>query len=76
MRLFVSSKHERHWIAQTPDGWMVFPAEVDGWHKRMPARGLDPVHLREIPRSRAFNTGMPGVPERQVQAFPSLRNVA
>ena len=38
---------------------MVFPAQENGWTLRRPARGLDPIHLREVPLSVADRTGLP-----------------
>jgi hypothetical protein len=40
----------------------MFPAEVAGWKKRRPARGLDPLEMREVPLRMGFNTGIPGAP--------------
>jgi len=40
----------------------MFPAEVDGWQKGQPARGFDPLELREVPLRLGFNTGIPGAP--------------
>jgi hypothetical protein len=40
----------------------MFPAELDGWKKRKPARVLDPLELREVPLRMGFNTGIPGAP--------------
>ena len=59
MKLYRSSTHDHHWIAYSSDsGWMMFPARENGWLDRRPARGLDPMHLREVPLRLAFNTGM------------------
>ena len=50
MKLYRSRKNPTRWIACTPtSGWVVFPAEDGGWHKRQPVRGLDPIDLREVP---------------------------
>jgi hypothetical protein len=50
LKLYRSSCHPRHWIAYVPGaGWLMFPDRADGWAKRQPARGLDPMHLREVP---------------------------
>jgi hypothetical protein len=40
-------------------GWVMFPAEVDGWQQRQPARGMDPLDVREVPLRLGFNTGLP-----------------
>jgi hypothetical protein len=39
-------------------GWFVFPAQEDGWDQRRQARGLDPLHLREVPLRAAASTGI------------------
>ena len=60
IKLYRSAMHPRHWVAYVPgDGWVVFPALENGWSLRHPARGLDPIHLREVPLSMADNTGCP-----------------
>ena len=59
-RLFWSRDHDRHWIAYTPaTGYVCFPAERDGWHKRRPVPTYGADELREIPARLAFNTGFP-----------------
>jgi hypothetical protein len=59
-KLYRSAKHLHHWVACIEGtGWVVFPAKENGWEERKPARGLDPVHLREIPLQMAFKTGLP-----------------
>jgi hypothetical protein len=51
------------WFSFDPeDGWVVFPAEVDGWHKRRASSSVDPTELREVPLRMGFNTGIPGAP--------------
>ena len=61
MKLYRSAKHETRWFAFGPEiGWVMFPAEVDGWQKRQPARGIDPLDVREVPLRLGFNTGFPG----------------
>jgi hypothetical protein len=58
-KLYRSRQHEGSWIAYTQEtGWVVFPAEAGGWEKRRPCRGLDPVHLRQVPADLAANTGV------------------
>ena len=58
-RLYRSANHLHHWVACIEGaGWVIFPAKENGWEERRPARGLDPVHLREIPLKLAFNTGL------------------
>ena len=61
MRLFRSAKHQNRWFAFAPEvGWVTFPAEVGGWHKRQSASGIDPLDVREVPLRLGFNTGFPG----------------
>jgi hypothetical protein len=63
MRLYRSSKHLTLWIAFSREtGWVMFPAERNGWGKRQPARGIDPIDIREVPVRLGFNTGLPGAP--------------
>jgi len=58
-KLYRSAVHANHWIAYSgTTGWMMFPARENGWRDRRPARGVDPVHLREVPLRLAFNTGL------------------
>lgn len=60
IKLYNSLKHPNHWIAcVTGTGWVAFPKTEDGWNQRHPARGLDPMHLREAPLRMARNTGAP-----------------
>jgi hypothetical protein len=59
MKLYRSAQHPGQWVAYGPGlGWVVFPARERGWDERRPARGLDPVHLREVPNALAAKTGM------------------
>jgi hypothetical protein len=58
-KLYWSRDYYRHWVAFTPKhGFVVFPAEQNGWSKRRPV-AHDPAKLQEIPADRAFNTGFP-----------------
>ena len=51
------------WFAFDPEtGWVMFPAEVGGWHKRQASSGVDPTDMREVPLRMGFNTGIPGAP--------------
>ena len=60
IKLYRSADHPRYWVAYVPgDGWVVFPARENGWSERHPARGLDPLHLREVSISQGANAGMP-----------------
>ena len=59
MKLFTSAKHPGYVVAYVPgDGWLMFPARENGWEKRQPARGLDPMHVREVRLHLAANTGL------------------
>jgi len=59
MKLYRSATHPGNWVAYLPGaGWFVFPARENGWEERRPARGLDPIHLREVPAHAAANTGV------------------
>jgi hypothetical protein len=59
IKLYTSAKHPQHWIAYVPGtGWMMFPAQENGWERRQPARGLDPMHVREVLLQMAANTGL------------------
>ena len=60
MKLFWTRNDHKHWIAFSEStGLVVFPAELNGWHKRRPADvGTD--QLREVPLHLAAYTGMPG----------------
>jgi hypothetical protein len=58
IRLYRSGLHPETWVAYVPGtGWVAFPASENGWSERHPARGLDPLHLREVPVELAANTG-------------------
>jgi hypothetical protein len=59
-KLYKSTVHSNHWIASIPGlGWFVFPARENGWEDRQPARGLDPLYLREVPAKLGENAGFP-----------------
>jgi hypothetical protein len=59
IKLYKSAKHPKHWIAYVPGtGWTMFPAAENGWERRQPARGLDPMHVREVLLQLAANTGL------------------
>ena len=63
MRLYRGNNYPTRWFAfSSQTGWVMFPAEFEGWKKRQPARGIDPMHVREIPLRMAFGTGIPGAP--------------
>jgi hypothetical protein len=63
MKLYRSNSYAARWYAHSAStGWVMFPAEPGGWEKRQPARGIDPIDLREVPLRSALNTGIPGTP--------------
>jgi hypothetical protein len=37
----------------------MFPIRENGWEQRQPARGLDPLYLREMPLECAVDAGFP-----------------
>ena len=60
MKLYRSAVHPGQWLACGKEiGWVVFPARENGWEERRPARGIDPVHLREVPLNLGVAAGMP-----------------
>jgi hypothetical protein len=59
-KLYRSAVHNNYWIAFTNDqGWVAFPDKENGWEQRHPARGIDPLYLREAPASLAASAGFP-----------------
>jgi hypothetical protein len=64
MKLYRSINHPNQWFAFSQStGWVMFPAEPGGWSKRQPARGMDPMYVREVPARLALDTGMPASPK-------------
>jgi hypothetical protein len=62
LKLYRSVK-DTWWFAFDPEtGWVMFPAEIGGWHSRRPSSGVDPTEMREVPLRMGFNTGIPGAP--------------
>ena len=60
IKLYRNMERPGNWIAYVPEsGWVTFPAVANGWERRQPARGLDPLHLREAPLSQAAECGLP-----------------
>jgi len=52
--------YPNRWYAfSTFSGWVMFPAETNGWAKRQPARGVDPIDVREVPLELAADAGLP-----------------
>jgi len=79
MRLFHDHQHPDHWIAYHPrEGYVAFPARSGGWAERHPARGLDPMKVREVSVRMAEGTGMPGEPGviREEAAMRARRKTA
>lgn len=77
IKLYTSRLHPQQWIAYVPEsGWTVFPAQDQGWERRQPARGLDPVHLREVPLTAAAGTGLPQTAPVQAAALRTFKKVA
>jgi hypothetical protein len=67
IKLYKSLDHPNHWIAcVTGVGWVAFPKSANGWAQRHPARGLDPLGLREVPASLAQNTGAPALESEEL----------
>jgi hypothetical protein len=60
IKLYRDALRPKNWVAYVPEtGWVVFPATENGWEHRSPARGLDPLYLREVPLSQGFQAGVP-----------------
>jgi hypothetical protein len=60
MKLYCNINFVDRWYAYSEStGWVMFPAIIDGWNKRQPARGIDPMYVREVPLHLASNTGIP-----------------
>jgi len=69
MKLYRNSQYPNRWYAHGREtGWVMFPAELNGWLKRQPARGVDPMYTREVPINLAFDAGIPGSPNHAVEA--------
>ena len=67
MKLYRDAQHPQNWIAYVPTvGWVAFPATENGWEQRAPARGLDPLFLREVPLQKGLAAGLPQADLRQV----------
>ena len=60
IKLYRDALHPKNLVAYIPEGgWVAFPAIENGWERRSPARGLDPLYLREIPLYKGFEAGVP-----------------
>lgn len=74
MKLYRSAVHPGQWVAYGREtSWVVFPAQENGWEERRPARGIDPVHLREVPLHLAANTGISEPQATQTQTWRPKR---
>jgi hypothetical protein len=60
IKLYCSAMHPKQWIAYLEgSGWVMFPARENGWESRQPARGIDPLHLRQVPLHMAESARIP-----------------
>jgi hypothetical protein len=60
IKLYRDAQRPNNWVAYIPNsGWVAFPASENGWEHRAPARGLDPLFLREVPLESGFAAGVP-----------------
>jgi hypothetical protein len=60
IKLYRDGQHPKNWVAYISNvGWVAFPAKENGWDYRVPARGLDPLFLREVPLQYGFAAGVP-----------------
>ena len=69
MKLYRNNQYPNRWYAHSvATGWVMFPAETNGWLKRQPARGVDPMYTREVPVQLAFRAGIPGSPNPAIDS--------
>jgi hypothetical protein len=60
MKLYRNFTYPNRWYAHSNStGWVMFPAVTNGWDRREPARGIDPIRFREVPLHSAAGTGLP-----------------
>jgi hypothetical protein len=60
IKLYSDALRPKNWVAYIAGtGWVAFPARENGWEQRSPARGLDPLYLREVPVHQGFAAGLP-----------------
>jgi hypothetical protein len=65
-KLYKSALHGNRWVAYVQgEGWVMFPARENGWEQRQPARGVDPLYLREAPAKLAADAGFPAGSQTQ-----------
>ena len=63
LKLYRCSKDLTRWFAfDSKTGWVMFPAELGGWHKRKAATRIAQNDMSEVPLRLGFNTGIPGAP--------------
>lgn len=72
-QLYRSSLLLTHWVAHSEaQGWVMFPAKINGWVERKPYRGATG-SLMLLPPRLGFNTGFP---HPEATPFRTLRRVA
>jgi hypothetical protein len=72
MKLYRSKNYPNRWYAYSNlTGWVMFPAESNGWEKRQTARGVDPIDIREVSVQLAFDTGMPASLDASADRIPA-----
>lgn len=77
MKLYRNRTYPNRWYAHSQStGWVMFPAEPHGWTKREPARGIDPLYVREVPLQLAFEAGIPGSPDASLDTGEKLLEAA
>ena len=60
IKLYRDAQRPNSWVAYVPNvGWFAFPAAENGWDHRTPARGLDPLFLRQVPLEKGVSAGVP-----------------
>ncbi len=70
IKLYKSAIHRNSWVANIPGmGWVTFPARENGWEERQPARGLDPLYLRQVAPKLAQTAGFPQS-DRELELSP------
>lgn len=68
MKRYRSTMYSARWLVFSRKiGWLMFPAEVGGWKKREPARGIGPLEMREIPLSLESKAGIPSAPTQRMR---------
>jgi hypothetical protein len=69
LKLYRSYRHQGAWVAYSSEtGWVIFPETENGWEQRKPAKGLDPMHLRQMPIGMAASTGIQSPVEQKCAA--------